>query len=361
MKYAPIQQQSVPMDAANMADFERLAQAALDPAVWAYISSGAGDEHTLNANAHAWRDIPLIPRVLRELQGGNTHINMLGRQWQHPLFISPMAHQQWAHIDGERAMSLAAAAQGAGYVLSMQSSFAMEEVLPSVVHEPGRGGLWLQMYWLPDRAQFRSYVERAVRVGAEAIVLTIDAPVYTRRDRERRAGPLPPAALSIPMNRHLTPHQSTVFDGWMAQAPTWSDVEWFKRWCPVPVILKGISHQEDARLSMTAGADAIIVSNHGGRMLDTIPATASLLPSIVDAVQGKIPVMVDGGIRRGTDILKAMQLGAAAVGIGRPMLYALATAGAMGVAHAIKLLRGELEIAMALTGVKFLHSMNSTS
>ncbi|MEY2893576.1 MAG: hypothetical protein RJA98_3484 [Pseudomonadota bacterium] len=346
----------------TLADHEAQAERVLDPATWAYFSGGAADELTLRANVAAWQRIELLPRVLRPLAGGHTRTELFGRTLAHPLLVAPMAHQALAHPQAEAAMALAAAAQGAGMVLSTQASLPLGDVAALVRDEPGRGPLWFQLYLQPDRAFTRELVQRAEAAGFEALVLTVDAPVNGVRDRERRAGfALPPGVGAVnlhglrePASVPLQPGQSAVFDGLLAHAPTWDDIAWLRSITTLPVLLKGITHPADARLGIAHGAAGLIVSNHGGRTLDTVPATARLLPAVVQAVQGAVPVLVDGGIRRGSDVLKALALGASAVLVGRPLLYALASAGAPGVAHALRLLRDELEAAMALSGCRTL-------
>ena len=255
-------------------------------------------------------------------------------------------------------MAYAAAALGAGVVLSTQASVSLEAIAEAVQPDPGRGPLWFQLYLQHDRGFTQALVQRAEAAGYEALVLTVDAPTSGVRDRERRAGfRLPPgvgpvnlAGLPPPPQPDLRPGQSALFDGLLHQAPTWDDVAWLQSITRLPVLLKGVLHPADARQAVAAGAAGVIVSNHGGRTLDTAPATATALPRVVQAVGGAVPVLVDGGIRRGTDALKAMALGASAVLVGRPAVWGLANAGAAGVAHVLRLLRDELEVAMALTG-----------
>ncbi len=350
---------AVPAGVVSLADHEAHARGRLDASAWAYFSGGAGDESTLRENLEAWRRLELLPRVLRPLAGGHTRVRLLGREWPHPILIAPMAYQRLAHPDGELAMAVAAAALGAGLVLSTQASAPLADVARLVLADADRGPLWFQLYLQPDRGFTRELVARAEAAGYEALVVTVDAPVNGARDRERRAGfRLPPGidavnlrGLSAPLARPPGPGRSALFDGLLADAPGWDDIQWLRARTRLPILLKGILRADDARQAIAAGAGGIIVSNHGGRTLDTVPATARLLPAVVDAVAGASPVLVDGGIRRGTDVLKALALGADAVLIGRPALYGLANAGANGVAHVIRLLRDELEIAMALTGI----------
>ncbi|ALT79969.1 alpha-hydroxy acid oxidase [Paucibacter sp. KCTC 42545] len=352
--------QPIPAGVANLADFEAHAQAAMNAEAWAYLNGGAADEITLRANRSAWDAIQLQPRVLRDLSGGHTRVPLLGSELAHPVLLAPIAYQRLAHADGELASAYAAAAQGAGMVLSAQASVAMEAVAQAFAAEPQSGPLWFQLYWRDDRGFMLELLQRVERAGFTALVLTVDAPVHGARDRERRAGFKLPAdvravnlgGLKKPLD--LQPGQSALFDGLMPRAATWAEVDWLRANSRLPLLLKGVTHADDALEAHKRGACGVIVSNHGGRTLDTVPASAELLPRLREGVGADFCVLVDGGIRRGTDVLKAMALGANAVLLGRPYVHALAAAGAHGVAHALRLLRDELEIAMALSGCKTL-------
>ena len=341
----------------TLADQAAQAERLLEPAVWAYLCGGAADELTLRANLSAWQRLPLWPRVLRPLAGGHTRTTLAGHALAHPILLAPVALQQLAHPEGELASALAAAAQGAGYVLSTQSSTPLEAVAQAVRGDPGRGPLWFQLYWQADRGFNRALVQRAEAAGFEAIVLTADAPVQGVRDRERRAGLTPPPGVRAVHLRDAPaapPAAGTYCAGLPAHAPSWDDVAWLRGCTRLPVWLKGVLHPQDARQALALGVAGLIVSNHGGRTLDTAPATANALPLVREAVQDALPLIVDGGIRRGTDVLKAIALGARAVLVGRPALHALAAGGALGVAQMLRLLRDELEMAMALTGCRTL-------
>ncbi|HCY15238.1 MAG: alpha-hydroxy-acid oxidizing enzyme [Curvibacter sp. GWA2_64_110] len=350
----------VPDQVVSLADHEAHARTRLDENAWAYFSGGAADECTLNANRQAWDALQLLPRVLQPLAGGHTRVQLLGRTLAHPILLAPVAYQTLAHPDGELATAHAAAALGAGLVLSTQAGIPLETVARAVLPEAGRGPLWFQLYLQHDRGFTRELVQRVEAAGYEALVLTVDAPTSGARDRERRAGfRLPPGVRAVNLDglppapaAALGADQSALFDGLLRHAPTWDDVTWLQAQTRLPVLLKGVLHEDDARQAARLGLDGVIVSNHGGRTLDTAPASAQVLPRISAAVQGDLPVLVDGGIRRGTDVLKAMALGASAVLLGRPYVYGLANAGAVGVAHVLRLLRDELEIAMALCGCR---------
>lgn len=346
--------EALPPGLVNLADHEAFARTRLDDQAWAYFSGGAADELTLRDNRNAWDKLRLLPRVLRPLNGGHTRIELLGRTLAHPLLVAPVAYQRMAHADGEIAMAHAAASQGAGLVLSTQASVSLASVAGAFGAYPERGPLWFQLYLQHDRGFTRELVQRAEDAGYEALVLTVDAPVNGARDRERRAGfKLPAGVSAVNLAQLAAPAAQTggsLFDTLPAHAPTWADVQWLQETTGLPVLLKGVLHPADARQAAALQVAALIVSNHGGRTLDTAPATAAALPRIAAAVQGDLPLVVDGGIRRGTDVLKAVALGARAVLVGRPCVYGLANAGAIGVAHVLRLLRDELEIAMALCG-----------
>ncbi|NRF66106.1 alpha-hydroxy-acid oxidizing protein [Aquincola sp. S2] len=338
-----------------------MAEAQLDARAWAYLAGGAGDERTLRDNRAAWDRLRLLPRLLRPLAGGHTRQELFGRTLAHPILLAPVAYQQLAHPDGELASALAAAAQGAGLVLSTLAGTRLEAVAQRVLPETSRGPLWFQLYFQHDRAFTAELVQRAEAAGYEALVVTVDAATSGARDRERRAGVRLPSTMAVNLKdlparppRTATPGGSALFDDLLHAAPTWDDLDWLVGRTRLPLLLKGVLHPDDARQAAAAGVAGLIVSNHGGRTLDTALATADALPRIVDAVGPDLPLLVDGGIRRGTDVLKALALGARAVLIGRPYVMALAAAGPQGVAHVIRLLRDELEIAMALSGCRTL-------
>jgi len=338
-----------------LADYERLAHQCLDPNALAFFAGGAADEITVRWNREAFDSLALRPRVLRGGSGGHTRIALFGREYRHPVFIAPMALQKLAHKDGEIATAMAAEAQDACMVLSAQASVPMEEA-----YRAGATCRWFQLYVQPTRAATLQLVRRAEDAGFEVLVVTADAPVSGARNREQRAGFHLPAGVS-PVNLeglplavppHLPRDASLVFDHFMAIATTWDDLAWLKSQTRLPVVVKGILTAEDATHAADLGLDGIIVSNHGGRTLDTAPATIAVLPEIAAAVDGRVPLLLDGGIRRGTDVLKALALGATAVLVGRPVIYGVAVNGVLGVSHVLRLLRDEFEVAMALTGCR---------
>jgi len=344
----------IPGDVVALADYEARAPAHLSPQAWAYFHGAAADELTVADNQAAFRRLKLLPRVLCDLHPASTASTLLGQTLPYPILLAPVAHQALAHEHGELATLLAAGAMGATMVVSTQASIELAQLARQAA-----APLWFQLYIQPDRAFTENLVRQAEQAGYRALVVTVDAPLNGVRNREQRAGfQLPPTlrepnlqGMQGPRAHQAPAGSSPVFGGGLlASAPTWRDIAWLRRLTPLPLVLKGILSPADARRAAELGADAIIVSNHGGRTLDTLPATLDVLPTVRAALPETIPVMLDGGIRRGTDILKALALGASTVLIGRPYLYALATAGAPGVAHVLHILRAELETAMALTG-----------
>ncbi|UUX96058.1 alpha-hydroxy acid oxidase [Aquabacterium sp. J223] len=340
----------IPPGITSLADHEAAARQRLDPAVWSYLAGGADDGHTLRANGGDWSALRLLPRLLRDLRLSDPATELFGRRLAHPVLLAPVAYQRLAHADGELASALAASALGAGVVLSTLASTALEDVARVVIGDAGRGPLWFQLYLQPDRGVTRELVQRAEAAGFEALVLTVDAAVRPARFT------LPAGVRAV----NLRPQDEAVqgeagrpasaIDDLLAHAPTWRDVEWLRTQTRLPLLLKGVLRADDARQAVALGVSGLVVSNHGGRTLDTAVSTAWALPRIADAMHGSVPLLVDGGIRRGTDVLKAVALGASAVLIGRPQVHGLAVAGAHGVAHVLRLLTDELRMAMAQCG-----------
>ena len=339
----------------TLRDYERKAYELLSPDRAAYFFGGAADEQTLDANQSAFSKIELLPRMLSDVRSGSTRTALLGQSMAHPIMLAPVAYQKLVHPEGEAAMALGAAAQDTTMVLSAQSSVEAGDVRAA-----GPSCTWFQLYFAAQREAVLALVQRVADLGFTAIVLTVDAPVQGVRDRETRTGFRLPADISAvnlagmptPRFAPLEHGESILFDRIAHVSPRWADVEWLCQNSPLPVILKGILHPDDARKAIQAGASGIIVSNHGGRILDTVPATITLLPAVVTASNGAVPVLMDGGVRRGTDILKALALGASAVLVGRSAIAGLTVAGSAGVSHVLRLLRDELEVAMMLTGCR---------
>jgi len=336
--------QAVPEGIVRAADYESPARAALGTEALAYLTAHAGDGLTARANRAAWDELPLLPRVLRGVRNIDLASGLLGRSLPWPVLVAPMALQRLAHADGEAATAVAASALGAGFVLGSQASLPIETVAAAFGPAPDRGPLWFQLYLLADRGATLELVRRAEAAGCEALVLTVDAGV-----RAARALRLPPGIATV--NLPPAAEDASSLASLLARAPGWDDIAWLRGRTRLPLLLKGVLHPEDAREAVRQGVAGLVVSNHGGRVLDGAAATAAALPRIVDSVAGAMPLLVDGGIQSGVDILRALALGARAVMVGRPVLWGLATAGAAGAAHVLRLLRDELELAMAQCGV----------
>ncbi|MDF2389415.1 alpha-hydroxy-acid oxidizing protein [Nostoc ellipsosporum NOK] len=352
----------------NLFEYEQLAKAHLSQMAYDYYSSGAWDEVTLQDNRAAFERIKLRPRMLVDVSDRNLSTSILGQSLQMPLLIAPMAFQCLAHPEGEVATALAAASAGVGMVLSTMATKTMEEV--AAVNNQQNALQWFQLYIHKDQGLTRALVERADAAGYKALCLTVDAPILGQRERDRRnefALPpgLHPANLATISGLDIY-HQKgesglfTYFAEQLNPAVTWRDLEWLQSLSSLPLVIKGILRADDAVRAVECGAKAIIVSNHGGRQLDGAIASLDALAEIVAAVDGKAEVLVDGGIRRGTDILKALALGAKAVLIGRPILWGLAVSGQVGVSYVISLLQQELSVAMALCGCTQLQDIDSS-
>lgn len=351
---------SIPREIASVSDYESYARARLDDNAWTYLVAGAADEITLRDNRKAFDRIRMRSRVLCKVQGGHTRLTLFGEIFEHPVLLAPVGYQKLFHEQGETATALAAQAMSAPLIVSTLATTPLEDLANS------GATLWLQLYLQASRADSLALVRRAEACGCKAIVVTVDAPLAGIRNREQRAGFRLPAGITAvnlsnlptPAAQKIPADGSVIFDGLLANAPTWDEISWLTAATSLPVLVKGILDPADALLAIEHGAQAIIVSNHGGRVLDTLPATIDALPAIAAAVQRRIPILLDGGIRRGSDVFKAVALGASAVLIGRPYIHALAAAGALGVAHVIRTLREELEVCMALTGCRTLDAID---
>ena len=321
------------MQPVNVWDYERLAEEKLDANAHAYFAGGAGDEVTLRDNVAAFERRKLRPRVLVDVGAISTKTRVLGAELALPVLIAPLAMQRIAHPDGEEATARAAAAAGTIMCLSSAATCAPAEL-------PTDGPRWFQVYVWRPRSRTEAAIEEAVAAGYSALVLTVDVPYIGRRERDVRVDFKVPAHLTV---------QGDLFGGGFDATVSWRDLEWLAGY-GLPVVVKGLLTAEDAELACEHGAAAVVVSNHGGRQLDGVPATLDALEEVVDAVDGRAEVLLDGGVRRGGDVLKALALGARAVLIGRPMLWGLAVAGEEGVADVLRLLQTEIELGLALLG-----------
>jgi 4-hydroxymandelate oxidase len=342
----------------SVADYEALARARLDRGAFDYFAGGAGDERTLAMNVSGFDRWVLRPRVLVDMRKVDTSTTLLGQALPSPILLAPVALQRLAHPDGERATARAAAALGAVFVVSTVASVSIEEIAAAA---PG-AALWFQLYVYKDPAITRDMVARAEAAGCRALVLTVDTPLLGRRERDARNRFALPEGIE-PANFAAIHHLVAARAAKEGESPfaaqvqqlfdpslDWDRIAWLKSITRMPLLLKGVVTPEDARLAVEAGVAGIIVSNHGGRQLDGSEAAILALPRVVEAVGGALPVLMDGGIRRGVHVLTALALGARAVLIGRPYLWGLAVDGERGVRDVVELLRQELELAMALSG-----------
>jgi L-lactate dehydrogenase (cytochrome) len=352
-------------------DLGRLARRRLPAGVRGYLEGGGEDEHTLRRNRAAFNEIELLPRVLEEVSELETGVTVLGSRVPLPIALSPVGAPRMFHHEGELAVARAARHSGIPFGVSTLGTVSVEEVAAET-----DAPLWFQLYVWGDRGAAKEAVARARAAGFSALLLSVDTTVRSKRERELRAGmtlPSPQLTLGTFADGALHPAWSwrfltsdaigfpnidpsgpasraavgDMFDGTVR----WEDLEWIRDAWEGPIALKGVLSAHEAVRAADEGLDAVIVSNHGGRQLDHVPATIDVLPRVVDAVEGRIEVLLDSGVRRGTDIVAALALGARAVLIGRAYLYGLAAAGAPGVRHAIDILAHELRMAMALCGV----------
>lgn len=364
--------------AANVDDLRKLAKRRLPIGVFDYIDGGAEDEITLRENVEAYKKVSFKPRVLRNMANIDTSTSLLGRRLDFPLVLAPTGFTRIAHSEGELAVVRAATRAGIPFTLSTMATRSIEECA-SVAESDTR--LWFQIYTWKDRSVVKNLVERADAAGFEAVCLTVDTAVLGRRERDVRRGfTLPPEVglgtiidgiknpgwtwdfltadpirfanveglTSIDGSKavDLAEHMKSQFDPGLS----WSDVEWLRSIWKGPILIKGIQTIEDALIAVDSGVEAIAISNHGGRQLDGAPAPFDLLPEVAEAVQNRLEIICDGGVRRGSDIVKAVSLGATAVMAGRPYLYALGACGERGVDHVLGLLHEGVERTMALTG-----------
>ena len=350
----------------NLFEYQTLASQKLPQMALDYYASGSWDEITLRDNRAAFERYKLRPRMLVDVSQRDLSTKILGQSLQLPILIAPMAFQCLAHPEGEIATAKAAAKLGALMVLSTMATKSMEEVANVRNQTPQ----WFQLYVHRDRGLTKALVERAHAAGFKALCLTVDAPVLGKREKDTHNQFVLPPGMELANLATLTdleipskPGESGLFAYFLEQlnpALTWADLEWLQSLSPLPLVVKGILRGDDAIRAVEHGAKAVIVSNHGGRQLDGAIASIDALSEVVAAVGDKAEVLVDGGIRRGTDVLKALALGAKAVLLGRPVLWGLAVGGEAGVQHAIELLRDELDLAIALSGCAKLKDIDPT-
>ena len=342
----------------NLFDYEREAAHRIEAAAWGYIAGGANDEVTLGANRAAFDRIVIRYRTMVDVTARDLSTTVLGAPVSMPVLVAPTAMQKLAHPAGECATARAARGAGTMMITSTTATTGLNEVISSAP-----GPMWFQLYLYQDRGKSRALIEEAVRSGYTGVVLTVDAPLLGRRERDIRSGFTLPTGLTIAnaaiAGMEIVPEASDHASGLMLHfrslhdaALTPKDIAWVSEVSGLPVVVKGIVRGDDAQRAVDHGAAGIVVSNHGGRQLDTSIPSIMALPEVVDAVGGRAEVFVDGGIRRGTDVLKALALGARAVLVGRPVLWGLAVDGEDGVRRVLDLLREELDLAMALAGAR---------
>jgi 4-hydroxymandelate oxidase len=329
-------------DLINLFDFEKKAEQVMPKMAYEFLASGAADEKTLKWNREGFDNIKLNTHVLNDVSRVDTRTSILGQDLSCPILVAPTAFHKVMHPEGEVATARGAGLASTTFIVSSFTTTPVEEIARAA-SQP----LWFQLYLLQDRVFVKDLIQKVESLGIKALCITVDTPVAGARDRQQRAKFQLPAGMNTPYmvqtssSGRVIPLQISV---------TWKDIEWLRSIATVPILLKGILNPDDAEQSVKAGVSGIVVSNHGARNLDTVPATIEVLPHIAKRVNKRIPVLVDGGIRRGTDVVKAVALGANAVLVGRPVCYGLACGGAEGVARVLTILQTELQMAMALAG-----------
>jgi L-lactate dehydrogenase (cytochrome) len=359
----------------NVEDARRVAKRRLPRAIYGFVSGGADDERTLDANCRAFRDIALRPRALVDVSTRDTSVELFGDRIAMPVLLDPTGLTRVIRTEGELAVARAAGSTGTIYAVSIGASYSLE-----AIHRAALGPLWFQVYMWRDRDLVRSVVERARAAGYRALLVTIDVPVHGNRERDHRNGMTMPPSISarnfwdsawrvrwlrdMLLRDKLTyANLSGIASGDTAvsigsyidrelskPATDWSDITWLREIWEGPLLVKGIVRADDGRRAAQAGADGVIVSNHGGRQLDGLPATIEVLPEVVAAVGEQLTVLLDGGVRRGSDVVKALALGASACLVGRPYLWGLAAGGEAGVERVLRILATEVDRTLALLG-----------
>jgi isopentenyl diphosphate isomerase/L-lactate dehydrogenase-like FMN-dependent dehydrogenase len=333
----------------NVAEYERLAEEALDPAVFGYVAGGSNDEWTLRENVAAFGRWVLRPRVLVDLTGTTPATTVVGTEVSMPVLVAPTAFQRLVHPGGEAAMARGAAAAGTVFCQSTLSSLRPAE-LAAAAPDAAR---WFQLYWSADRGFVKDLLAEVAESGYAALVLTVDIPHAGRRERDMRTAFAIPPELPLP---NFSPNLARPVDSHTGlgeivdRTLTWRDLDWLRGVCELPLVVKGVLTRDDAELAVEHGAAAVVVSNHGGRQLDGVAATLDALPEVVEAVADRAEVLLDGGVRRGSDVLKALALGARCTLVGRAPLYGLAAGGEEGVRRVLELLRDEVALGLALLG-----------
>ena len=316
----------------NLFDFEKKAEGLMSKMAYEYVASGAADENTLKWNREALDRIKMQTHVLNDVSKIDTNVSLLGQEMPYPILIAPSAFHKIMHPEGEIATARGAGVASTTYVVSSFTTTPIEEIT-KVATQP----LWFQLYLVHDRSFVKDLIQKVEAQGIKALCVTVDTPVTGARNRQERVKFKLPPELHAP---YMVSISATPGQGQPLQlSVTWKDIEWLKSITKIPILLKGILNPDDAEQAVRTGVSGIIVSNHGARNLDTVPATIEVLPYITQRVNKKIPVLVDGGIRRGTDVVKAIALGANAVLVGRPICYGLACAGAEGVAKVLDILQ----------------------
>jgi 4-hydroxymandelate oxidase len=331
-------------------DFEVAAHEHLNFMASEYLKAGIADEITLRENRSAFERLRLLPRLFVDVSKIDTRMSLFGREHVAPILLAPVGYHKIFHPEGELASIAGANLANATFVSATFSSFTIEDICARAARP-----MWFQIYIQKDRSFTKELIDRAVNAGCEAICFTADTPVNGPRERELRAGFHLPTGVERANLRGLdpkianAPHRG-LYTPIRAANVTWKDLEWLRTVCPGKLLIKGILNPADAAACVDRGVDGIIVSNHGGRGLDTVPATIDVLPAVAAAVAGRVPILLDSGVRRGTDVYQALARGATAVLIGRSYLHGLAVAGAAGVARVVEILRTELEMTMGLMG-----------
>jgi L-lactate dehydrogenase (cytochrome)/(S)-mandelate dehydrogenase len=368
-----MQDENLKRQAYNIDALRKLARRRLPRVVFDFVDGGAEDEIVLGRNEAAFDEVSLLPQPMRGTTRRDQGVELLGNKLGMPVLIGPTGMTGMLWPRGEIAAARAAAAAGTAYVMSHGATVTLEELA-----REAPGNLWMQIFPYKDRGQTQDFVDRAHAAGFQAMVLTIDNQVLGQRERDVRNGfTIPPQfefhglldmamhlrwllrmarAPKLAMANYAREGDTGVFSigarvvGWMDASANWKEVEWLRSRWQGPLIVKGILHPDDGKRAASIGVDAVVVSNHGGRQLDVVPASVQALPGVVDAVSGRIPVLLDGGVRRGGDVIKALALGATACLIGRPHLWGAAVAGEQGVARALEIYRSEIDRVMALCG-----------